>query len=79
MNNLRPLDLSAFGLETDLAEDTNIMDVVVLMRVVNPDCGHDGVYIASTPGMSWLTKLGLVTASEAILKSGIYREGEDDE
>jgi hypothetical protein len=72
----RPLDLTAFGLETDLDEDEIIQDVVVLIRSVNPDCGHDSIYLACSPGVSWLVQLGMVTAGQAILKGGIYRDAE---
>lgn len=74
----KPLDLTSFGLTTDLDDNDTILDVIVLIRHVNSDCGHDGIAIASSPGISWLTSLGMVSSAQAIMKAGIY-QAEDAE
>lgn len=64
-----PLDLSALGIEADLDDSDQILDVVVLMRTANPVRPQDGLVIAHTPGMSWLMQVGLVNAARVIIDS----------
>lgn len=75
----KPLDISAFNIETELTDEDQILDVVVLIRHVNPDCGHDAIYVATSPGSSWVTNLGLVASAKAIMESGFQSVSELDE
>lgn len=73
------LDLSAFQITSEIKPDEQILDVVVLVRTVNPECGHDGIYICNSPGVSWLTQIGMVSAARSVLLSGIYNDPHEED
>jgi hypothetical protein len=64
-----PLDLTGLGIEAELDDGDQILDVVVLMRTANPERPQDGLVIAHTPGLSWLMQVGLVNAARVIVNS----------
>lgn len=75
---MRRIDLSGLGIEADLDDDDQILDVVVLMRTANPDTLLDGFVMAHTPGMSWLMQVGLIEAAR-VVASQLDGGGPDEE
>jgi hypothetical protein len=72
-----PLDLSGMGIEAELDDGDQILDVVVLLRTANPSKPMDGFVIAHTPGLSWLMQVGLVNAAVTIVNQIEVDDGDD--
>lgn len=69
--------VNGLGISADsLAEDVLVSDAVVLMKCIHSD-GTVTLFMAHSDGMSWIERLGMLTAAEK-LESSDYRNVDDD-
>jgi hypothetical protein len=69
----RPASEFVQDISLDLSDDTMITGVVLLAKTVHMDSGDVGLYLATSDGVSWLEKLGMLRAAERIV-SGVTRD-----
>jgi hypothetical protein len=69
--------LDGLGVTADIAEGVLVSDVVVLLECVHPD-GTVSLMMSQSDRMSWIKKLGMLTAAAAIENDG-YRDMTDSE
>lgn len=50
----------------ELSDDTMITGVVLLAKTVHMDTGEIGIYLATSDGLNWMEKLGMLRAAERI-------------
>jgi len=70
-------DLNQLKIEANLEEGDLVMDAILLMRVARTDRDGSALVIASTPGLDWITQLGMVEAARTIMHESA--ESDDDE
>lgn len=68
--------LDGLGITLSLEDGDLIASALVLAKVVKAD-GQVALLIEDSEGMSWLDQLGLVSAADAIIRSGGY-QGDSD-
>ena len=66
--------LDSLGVTHSPADGELATDAVVLLKVIDPD-GGVGLRLAWSDGMSWIERLGMLTAAEHIERMDC---GEDD-
>jgi hypothetical protein len=68
--------VDGLGVTADLGEGVLVSDVVVLMECVHPD-GTVSLLMAQSDRMSWIKKVGMLTAATAIENDGYRNMGDD--
>ena len=69
-------DLNQLKIEANLEDGDLITDAILLMRVARVDKDGSALVIASTPGVDWITQLGMVEAARTIMHD---TSGDDDD
>jgi hypothetical protein len=60
--------IDGLGLEMDLQEDDLVANVMVIAKVIRAD-GSTAIAMASDEAMSWLDRLGIVTAAGELVRT----------
>jgi len=70
--------LDTLGVTMILDEGDMVTDVVVIMKVLEPD-GSVNIGITKSEGTDWITKLGLLDAANRLEGSRLHRAAESDD
>jgi hypothetical protein len=73
--------LDSLGVEIGLAEGQQVVECVLIAKVVDfkSDDPTPGLAIASSEGLDWIARDGLLNAAVRVLDSGGFACGCDDE
>ncbi|GIF08674.1 hypothetical protein [Actinoplanes siamensis] len=69
--------LDGLGITLDLEDRDLVVSALVLAKVVKAD-GQVVLVIEDSEGMSWLDQLGLVSAADAVIRTGGYQHDDED-
>ncbi|MET9729707.1 hypothetical protein ABZZ79_03270 [Streptomyces sp. NPDC006458] len=69
--------LDALGVQADLGEGDLPTDAFVILKIVKAD-GTVSMISARSEGLDWITRLGMVTATQQIENSGYLDVPTDD-
>ncbi|MEU9149197.1 hypothetical protein AB0D59_01255 [Streptomyces sp. NPDC048417] len=69
--------IDALGVQADLDEGDLPTDAFVILKVVKAD-GTVSLASARSEGLDWITRLGMITAAQAIENSGYTEASTDD-
>lgn len=69
--------LDGLGVEVDLDEGDLVSDAFVILKIVKGD-GTVTLASARSEGLDWITRLGMITATQAIENSGYTDAPTDD-
>lgn len=70
----QPLSLTEYNMMVDLDTNDTIMDVVVILRKVNPNVPHDTLTLVGSPDLSWIMQIGMVNAAANIVNRSIIED-----
>ena len=70
----QPLNLTEYNMMVDLDTNDTIMDVVVILRKVNPNVPHDTLTLVGSPDLSWIMQIGMVNAAANIVNRSIIED-----
>ncbi|MFF9279529.1 hypothetical protein [Streptomyces griseosporeus] len=70
--------IDTLGVEADLDEGDMPTDAFVILKIVKAD-GTVSLVNARSEGLDWITRLGMVTAAQAIENSGYAEASTDDD
>ncbi len=74
---MKQVDLQGLGIDLTLNDDEFISSAIVIAHTIN-EAAEESIRFRTTPGMSTITRLGLLASVDVIEASRQWTDGEDD-